>query len=85
MKWKIEFTNKFLKNQKCFPIEIKHRIIDTVKQIVSDPYIGLPLTGPLKGIWKKAIGKYMIEYQIDYDAQKICFVNVDLRKKIYKR
>ncbi len=37
MKWKIEFTNKFLKNQKCFPIEMKHRIIGSVKQIVSDP------------------------------------------------
>ena len=85
MKWKIEFSNKFLKNQKRFPGEIKKRVTGAVKQIVTDPYSGVPLTGPLKGVWKKAVGKYRIEYLIDNDNQKIIFVNVDLRKKIYKR
>lgn len=65
----IEFTNKFLRNQKKFPIEIKYRIIYAVKEIAVDPHTGIPLTGPLKGIWKKVVGKYRIEYVIDYENQ----------------
>ncbi len=85
MKWKIEFTKKFLNAEQKLPKEIRDRIIIAVKQVSENPYNGIPLVGILKGLWKKRVGKYRIVYLINNDEGIITFINVDLRKRIYKR
>ncbi|MBC7080813.1 MAG: type II toxin-antitoxin system YoeB family toxin [Thermoplasmatales archaeon] len=48
----------------------RNRVKKIMKEILQDPYSGIPLTHPLKGFWRKRIGKYRIIYQIKEEEKE---------------
>jgi mRNA interferase RelE/StbE len=58
-------------------------VVEALKEILMNPHVGVPLVGPLKGLWRVRIGKYRVLYEI-YEKEKIVvFHDVDLRKRVY--
>ncbi len=84
MKYEAEFSKTFLKNHKKLSHQTKNRIKQNIKQILINPYIGIPLIGNLRGLWKGRVGKYRIIYEIHNRNKIVIFHDVGLRKGIYK-
>lgn len=84
MAYKARFPNHFQKQVRKLPPDIKSKVIKEIKTVLEDPYCGIALVGNLKGLWKRRIGKYRIEYQISNTEELVIFHSVDLRKRIYK-
>jgi len=85
MNYKAILSKIFIKSVKRLDKEMKERVKKIVKEILKDPYSGIPLTQPLKGFWRKRIGKYRIIYKIDEKRKEVLFIDFGLRKKIYKK
>jgi len=84
MSYKAKFSRTFLKKWDKLPRETKERVRESIKAILLNPYLGTPLLGPLKGLWRLRIGKYRIIYEIVEKEKTINFYDVDLRKRIYR-
>jgi mRNA interferase RelE/StbE len=84
MPYKARFSRTFLKKEERLPSSIKRRVVKTIGEMLVNPYIGIPLVGPLKGLWRTRIGKYRIIYEIDEKEKVIVFHDVDLRKRVYR-
>jgi mRNA interferase RelE/StbE len=55
-----------------------------LEKIVVNPYFGKKLSGELAGLWRYRVGKYRVIYLIDEKESAIVFLDVGLRKSIYK-
>ena len=85
MTYNFRLTNTFLKNKKRLPKHIIKRVTNSMKEILINPYTtGIMLTGDLKGLWKRRIGKYRIEYEIIENEKIVVFHTIDLRKRVHK-
>ena len=85
MNYKAIFSKIFIKSVRRLNKEMKERVKKSVKEILKDPYSGIPLTHPLKGFWRKRIGKYRIIYKINENDKEVLFIDFGLRKKIYEK
>lgn len=85
MSYEAIFSKIFIKSVKRVDEEMKERVKKIVKEILKNPYSGVPLTHPLKGYWRKRIGKYRIIYKIDEKDKEVLFIDFGLRKKIYRK
>ena len=57
MPYKARFSRIFVKKEENLPDNIKQRVIEALREILVNPYIGVPLVGPLKGLWRVRVGK----------------------------
>jgi mRNA interferase RelE/StbE len=78
------FSRNFLKKEQNLPSETKPRVRETVKETLIRPESGIPLVGPLKGLWKARVGKYRIIYEINEKERAVVFHDIDLRKRVYE-
>jgi len=84
MPYKARFSRIFLKKHGRLPSHVKPRVREALREILMNPHIGVPLVGPLKGLWRMRIGKYRVIYEINGEKETVVFHDVDLRKRIYK-
>ncbi|GEM_PF-738123 len=70
-----------LKKHGRLPSHVKPRVRGALREILTNPHIGVPLVGPLKGLWRMRIGKYRVIYEINEKEKTVVFHDVDLRKK----
>jgi len=83
MPYRARFSRIFLKKEEKLPSNVKLRVIEALKQILVNPRVGVPLVGPLKGLWRVRIGKYRVIYEINEKEKIVVFHDVDLRKRVY--
>ena len=83
MPYKARFSRVFLKKESRLPGEVKPRVVEALRETLMDPHVGVPLIGPLKGLWRVRIGKYRVIYEIDEKEKIVVFHDVDLRKRVY--
>ena len=73
MQYKAVFVKSFNREFKRLPDDVKERILESVR-----------LRGRFKGLWRFRVGKYRLIYVIDEKNKRVVFVDVGLRKAIYK-
>jgi len=83
MPYKARFSRIFLKKEERLPNDLKSRVVETLREILVNSRVGVPLVGPLKGLWRVRIGKYRVIYEIDEKEKIVVFHDVDLRKRVY--
>ena len=83
MPYKARFSRIFLKKEKRLPSEVKSRVVEALKETLVNPHVGVPLIGPLKGLWRVRVGKYRVIYEINKKENVVVFHDVDLRKRVY--
>lgn len=84
MPYKARFSRFFIKKERRLPSDMKSRVVEAVREIIVNPYVGVALVGPLKGLWRIRVGKYRIIYEVDEKAKVVVFHDVDLRKRVYQ-
>jgi len=82
--FKAALTKNFLREFKKLPEEVKERILTVIDEVVANPFLGIKLRGELEGRRRWRVGKYRIVYIIDRTPQLVVFLDVGLRKTIYK-
>ncbi len=85
MNYQIILKNPAKKFIKRLDDHIKKRIIKKINLIRQDPRAGIPFVGNLKGLWKMRDGEYRIIYQIIQNELTVYVININHRKKSYKR
>ena len=84
MPYKAALTKNFLRELKKLPENVKKRVLTAIDELIRNPFSGVRLRGELKGKWRWRVGKYRVVYRIDQTSQLVIFLDVGLRKKIYK-
>lgn len=84
MAYKAALTKNFLTELKKPPDHTRKRILRAIDEIIANPFSGVKLRGELEGRWRWRIGKYRIIYIIDQTRKIVVFLDVGLRKTIYK-
>jgi mRNA interferase RelE/StbE len=79
------FTKAFLRGRRKLSDEVARRVVEAVKEILTDPYVGAPLSEPLKGFWRARVGDYRIIYEVDAGGNRVVFHSVGHRRQIYER
>lgn len=83
--YKIEYAKSIVKDFKKLPKEIKEKALEIVETILAkDPYIGKPLKGVYKGLWKYRVGDYRIIYSIESDRLFVFILRIRHRKNVYE-
>lgn len=83
MPYRARFSRTFLKKEEMLPSDVKPRVVGALREMLMNPHIGVPLVGPLKGLWRVRIGKYRVLYEINEKEKIVVFHDVDLRKRVY--
>ena len=81
--YKITFdknAKKFLKKLKKGD---KKEIIEKIKKLRDNPYLGKRLSGNLFGLWSLRFNKFRVTYKIIENILVIVIVNIKHRKDIY--
>ena len=84
MPYETVFTKSFQKEFRKLPKSIQENILKTLEKTIVNPYAGKKLSGKLEGLWRYRAGKYRLIYMIDEKKSAIVFLDVGLRKSIYK-
>ena len=84
MPYKIIFLKSFTKDFDKLPKIGKEQILKGLEKAASDPYAGTRLHGELAGFWRWRMGKYRVIYSIDEKENSLVFMDLGLRKSIYK-
>jgi len=90
--YELEFTDLFVSQFEKLGKEHQKRIYKKIQELKEDPYRHKALTGPFKaltgpfkGCFRLRVGNYRIVYMPLKDTGKIILIDVDLRKKVYKK
>jgi len=83
MPYRARFSRIFLKKEERLPSDVKSRVVEVLREILVNPHVGVPLVGPLKGLWRVRIGKYRVIYEIDEKEEIVVFHDIELRKRVY--
>jgi len=83
MPFKARFSRVFIKKEERLPSDVKPRVVEALREVLMNPHVGVPLIGPLKGLWRVRVGKYRVIYEINEEGKIVVFHDVDLRKRVY--
>lgn len=83
--FKIKIHRKAAKEIMRLPTSIRERILDTIRNMKSNPFSGdvKPIRG-LQGVFRKRVGDYRIAFAIDFENKIIVILRVGHRKSFYK-
>ena len=64
--------------------ELYKRVVQVLEDLQSDPFLGKPLKGPLKGRYSYRIGAYRIIYAIFRQKLLVIVIDIGHRRDIYR-
>jgi len=83
--YKVEYAKGVFKDLKSLPKKIQRKALEFVeKHLADDPFMGKPLSGKFKGLWKLRIGDYRIVYTIEKARLIIFVLRIRHRKEVYR-
>jgi mRNA interferase RelE/StbE len=81
-KFEVRFTPRFLRNIKALDREIQVRVINEIKNLASNPYVGKLLRGEWRSIHSLRVGDYRVLYQVK--GNTVFLLVVAHRKRAYQ-
>ena len=83
MGYKIRYKSSVRRDLKNLDKSVVMRILESIEKNLSEnPYIGKPLTGKYKGLYKYRVGKYRVIYTIRGD--EVWILKIGHRKHVYR-
>jgi mRNA interferase RelE/StbE len=83
MPYKARFSRVFIKKEGKLASDVRSRVVEALREVLVNPHVGVPLVGPLRGLWRVRVGKYRLLYEVDEKQKMVVFHDVDLRKRVY--
>jgi mRNA interferase RelE/StbE len=86
--WTIEYAASIQKSVRKLDLKTRKRIRDYLETRVAaldDPRkLGLPLNGPLGGLWRYRVGDYRIICEIQDERLRVLVLTIGHRRQIYE-
>jgi len=82
-RYKLVFTNEFLKRLKELDRQAQIRVLRRIKTLEESPFSGKRLRGRLSGLLSLRMGDYRIIYQVSKD--QVVIRTVGHRRSIYEK
>jgi mRNA interferase RelE/StbE len=82
--YKIVLTHAASNDFKRLDKKYQKAVAKAINRLSTDPKIGKPLKGKLKGLWKLRFSRYRIIYQIMGNKLLVVVFEVKHRKDIYR-
>jgi len=82
-RYKLVFTNEFLKRLKELDRQARIRVLRRIKTLEESPFSGKRLRGHLSGLLSLRMGDYRIIYQVSKD--QVVIRTVGHRRSIYEK
>ena len=83
MGYKIRYKSSVRRDLKNLDKSVVMRILESIEKNLSEnPYIGKPLTGKYKVLYKYRVGKYRVIYTIRGD--EVWILKIGHRKHVYR-
>ena len=83
--YRVEYSKGVLKDLKALPQALQRKALDFVENALAiDPYVGKPLTGPFKGLFKYRVGDYRIIYSVERSRLIVFVLRIRHRKDVYR-
>jgi len=79
--WRLIVKKSFIRDLKGLDPNVRNRIIETIDEIVRNPYAGKKLDN----FYSWRIGDYRIIYTIDKERRAVVLLWVGHRRSIYRR
>ena len=83
--YSVKFSRTASKSYRRLDKKIQRLASKAIERLKSNPKIGTPLIGSLKGLWKLRFSKYRIIYQLKEKKLIIIIFDIGHRKDIYKK
>ena len=83
--YSVSFKSSAAKELKKLPLELQHRIANTIEKLVKNPRLSGVIK--LKGndhLYRYRVGEYRVVYSIDDSKQKIVITRIRHRKDVYR-
>jgi len=83
--YRVEYSKGVLKDLKALPQTVQRKALEIVENaLAKDPYIGKPLSGPFKGLFKYRMGDYRIIYSVEGFRLIVFVLRIRHRKDVYR-
>jgi len=83
--YKVEYARSVVKDLKKLPKQMRGKALGIIEEVLAkDPFMGKPLSGLYKGLWKFRLGDYRIVYTIEEKRLVIYILRVRHRKDAYR-
>ncbi|HDJ66112.1 MAG TPA: type II toxin-antitoxin system RelE/ParE family toxin [Nitrososphaeria archaeon] len=83
-KYRILVTRRFERDFRKLDREIKRRVDSIIRRLETNPFLGKPLRGELKGKRSLRMGDYRLIYVIDEKNRIIILLTIRPRKAAYR-
>ncbi len=80
----VVFTHEAGKQLRRIPSRFQNKILQTVRLLARDPFIGKKLTGDWEGHYVERVWPYRIIYAIDRKKITVTIVTLGHRQGVYK-
>jgi mRNA-degrading endonuclease RelE of RelBE toxin-antitoxin system len=86
--WSISLSHNFVKETSTIDRKLQGRVLESLVQIAGEPMAlrgdtQKPLTGDLKGLWRRRLGDYRLIYRPDQKSRRIYCLSFSARGETY--
>lgn len=81
--YKVISTRGFLRDLEKLNATTNNRVIRATESLASNPYLGKPLRGELKGYYSLRVGNYRIIYTVEEKSRTVVLRAAGHRRGIY--
>lgn len=82
---RVSFHQGLEKDLRKLPPRIRQRFFKAIKQLESNPLLGMSLSGEFKGNFKLRLGDYRIVYEFFPSKHVIIIYRMEIRGSAYKK
>ena len=83
--FKVIIHRKAVKELKSLSKDIRHRILEALKEMRASPFIGDVRKIKGEEAYRKRVGDYRIEFIIDLEKKTIIVLRISHRRRTYKK
>jgi len=85
MSYELEFTELFVAQFEKLEKVDRERVYRKIRELKENPYRHKALTYPFMGCFRLRVGNFRVIYMPIERVRKVILIDVDLRKRVYKR
>lgn len=81
--YRVIYTRSYLRDLERFNAAINNRVVRATENLASNPFLGKPLRGELKGYYSLRVGSYRVIYTVEEKSRTVVLRAAGHRGRIY--
>jgi mRNA interferase RelE/StbE len=83
--FEVQFKKSVEKDLRALSKTDQKRVLEQIgKVLAKDPYLGKPLSGEFRGLFRWRIGRFRVIYEVQKEVLLILVLKIGHRKEVYR-